>query len=109
MISCQLIAASGTAKSYYIEAVEAAKRGDFDEAENLMKDGKEAYLMGHSNHAKLIQMSAQEDFQIPLLLMHAEDQMMNCETMQQVAEQNIYLLQQNAMLTRALEKLHALS
>lgn len=97
MISCQLIAASGTAKSCYIEA------------ENLMKDGKEAYLMGHSNHAKLIQMSAQEDFQIPLLLMHAEDQMMNCETMQQVAEQNIYLLQQNAMLTRALEKLHALS
>ncbi|MEY8309018.1 PTS lactose/cellobiose transporter subunit IIA [Erysipelotrichaceae bacterium 51-3] len=101
LISCQLIAASGTAKSCYIEAIEAAKTGDFEQAEDLIKEGSEAFLQGHSAHASLIQMSAQQDFNVPLLLVHAEDQMMNCEMMKIFAEQNIYLLKENQQLKSA--------
>lgn len=89
MISCQIIAASGGAKSSYIEAIGLAKKGKFDEAEQMIKEGGEIYLQGHEAHVDLLQISAEEKLEIPLLLMHAEDQMMNCETMKIVAEELI--------------------
>lgn len=103
VISCQLIAASGGAKSSYIEAIEAAKEHDFEKAQALIKEGDEIYLQGHSAHAKLIQMSANEQLDIPLLLIHAEDQMMNCELMKIFAEQMIYLIQENFALKEKVE------
>ena len=36
----QIIAAVGTARSSYIEAIQKAKEGDFEEAERLVKEGK---------------------------------------------------------------------
>ena len=98
MISCQIIAASGGAKSSYIEAIELAKEDDFDGALAKIKEGDEVYQQGHEAHAKLIQMSAQGKLEIPLLLMHAEDQMMNCETMKIFAQEMIYVLKQNFSL-----------
>lgn len=90
MISCQLIAASGGAKSSYIEAIALAKEGKFDKAEEMMQEGKETYIQGHKAHFKLLEMSAQGKLEIPLLLIHAEDQMMNCETMQILANEMIH-------------------
>lgn len=98
LISCQLIAASGGAKSNYIEAIECAKNGDFSQAKVLIEEGDKIYLQGHEAHAKLIQLSANEKIEIPLLLIHAEDQMMNCELMKIFAEQTIYLIKENAEL-----------
>lgn len=89
MISCRIIAASGGAKSSYIEAMGLAKKGKFEEAEQMIKEGAEIYLQGHEAHADLLQISAEGKLEIPLLLMHAEDQMMNCETMKIVAEEII--------------------
>lgn len=90
MISCQIIAAAGGAKSSYIEAVQLAGEGNFEEAHASMKEGSEVYLAGHDAHAKLLAMSANGELEnIPLLLMHAEDQMMNCETIKLMAEQLI--------------------
>lgn len=98
VISCQLIAASGTAKSNYIEAIEYGKKGDFEKAEELIKEGDKIYLQGHESHAKLIQLSTNEQIDIPLLLIHAEDQMMNCETMKIFAVETLYLLKENKKL-----------
>lgn len=89
IISCQIIAASGGAKSNYVEAIELAKKGKLEEAENLIQEGSKIYLQGHEAHAKLLQLSAEGNLEIPLLLMHAEDQMMNCETMKIVATEMI--------------------
>lgn len=89
MISCQIIASSGGAKSNYIEAITLAKEGEFQKAEDMIKEGTIIYQKGHTAHAKLIQMSASGNLEIPLLLMHAEDQMMNCETMKIFAEEMI--------------------
>ncbi|WP_295764918.1 PTS lactose/cellobiose transporter subunit IIA [uncultured Holdemanella sp.] len=104
VISCQIIAASGGAKSSYIEAIELAKQNDFDGANERIKEGDQVYQQGHAAHAKLIQMSAQGKLEIPLLLMHAEDQMMNCETMKIFAQEMIYLLKQNFDLKNKIEK-----
>lgn len=89
MISCQLIAAAGGAKSSYIEAIEASKNGQFEEADRLMKEGAQIYVSGHDAHLKLLQMSAEGELNLSLLLIHAEDQMMSCETIKILAEQMI--------------------
>ena len=89
VISCQIIAASGGAKSSYIEAIELAKQNDFDGANERIKEGDQVYQQGHAAHAKLIQMSAQGKLEIPLLLMHAEDQMMSAETIKFLVEEMI--------------------
>jgi len=94
LISFQIIAAVGTARSMYIEAIQAAKKGNFDEADQLIKDGAEVFLDGHKAHASLIQKEASgEKLEFSLLLMHAEDQLMNAETTKIMAIEIIELYQ----------------
>ena len=81
MTCFEIISYVGTAKSCYINAVEAAKKGDFDGAADLMKQGDEAYNGGHDVHMKLLQADAAGEREpvAPLILLHAEDQMAGTE------------------------------
>ena len=76
----------------YIEAIQEAKKGNFEAAENLMKEGAAVYLDGHKAHSSLIQKEASgEQITFSLLLMHAEDQLMNAETTKIMAQEIIEL------------------
>lgn len=80
LISFQIISAVGTARSMYIEAIEEAKEGNIDKARELIDEGIKVFNEGHSAHAGLIQKEAQGNpIQMPLLLTHAEDQLMSAE------------------------------
>lgn len=105
IISCQIIAASGGAKSNYVEAIGLAKEKKFDDARRLIKEGAKIYLEGHEAHVKLLQLSAAGELEIPLLIMHAEDQMMNCETMKIVAEEMIEQYEQMEKLSQEIQSL----
>lgn len=86
LICFQIISEVGSARSYYMEAIEAAKEEQYDEAENFMKLGDEAFIIGHQAHARLIQMEANDKlFGFKLLLVHAEDQLMSAETFKLMA------------------------
>ncbi len=88
--SFQIIAAVGMARSSYIEAVAAAKTGDFDKAEELMKAGDEQFLKGHDAHTELIQREAGGDpVNMTLIITHAEDQLMSAESFKIVATELI--------------------
>lgn len=92
MICFQIIASSGGAKTAYIQAIEEAKNGNFDKADELMKQGEEFMNQGHEPHARLIQQEASGDqTPVSLLLMHAEDQMMGAEQFKELARQMIDL------------------
>lgn len=79
-LSFEIIAAVGTARSDYIEAIQEAKAGHFDEAHRLVDAGAEEYLKGHHAHLNLIQQEAAgERTDMCLLLTHAEDQLMSAE------------------------------
>jgi PTS system cellobiose-specific IIA component len=94
LISFQIISTVGTAKSMYMEAIQAAKAGDFKKANQLIVDGTEIFLEGHKAHAGLIQKEANgENVQFSLLLMHAEDQLMTTEMFKLVAVEFIELYQ----------------
>lgn len=80
-ISFEIISAAGTARSLYIESIQSAKKGLFEEAEKQMEEGKELFIQGHHIHAQLIQKEAAgESTTAALLLIHAEDQLMSAET-----------------------------
>ena len=78
----EIIAAVGAAKSSYINAVEAARQGRYEDAEQLVESGNTAYLQGHEAHLNLLQKSAADDESVDmsLILVHAEDQMATAET-----------------------------
>jgi len=89
-ICFNMISHVGTARSSYIEAVQKAKEGDYDGAEACIAAGQEEYLKGHNAHFELIAGEAGGDhINVPLLLVHAEDQMMSAEAFHIMAQEMI--------------------
>jgi len=92
LICFEMIATNGSARSYFLEALEAAKRRDFIEADKLMEEGDKMLVEGHHAHGRLLEQEAGEDkVKVDLLLVHAEDQMMSAETFKIMASQFIDL------------------
>jgi PTS system cellobiose-specific IIA component len=91
-IAFQIISSVGMAKSTVMEALFAAKKGDFQEAEHKLKEAKEYFVDGHHAHASLIQKEAQGDeVKLSLIFMHAEDQLMTTETISLLVKEMIYM------------------
>ena len=92
LIAFNIIATVGTARSSYINAIDEAAEGNFEKAEELIKEGQEAFTQGHDAHAQLLVMTAQgEAVTMDLLLTHAEDQLMSAEAFGILAERFVTL------------------
>ena len=94
MLCFQVITYVGTARTHFINAIQSAKSGNFEEAQKLMKEGDEAFAQGHNGHADLLTMDANGELTGGLmLLMHAEDQLMSAENFSILAKEFIELYQ----------------
>lgn len=92
MTCFEIISAVGSARSCYVEAIQAAKKGDFDKSEKLMQEGKKLFQDGHKFHKVLIESEASgEKLETGLLLVHSEDQMMSAEVLEITAREIIEL------------------
>lgn len=92
LVAFNIIASVGTARSCYITAIDEAAAGNFDEAEALVKEGKEAFNGGHAAHHELLtKMANGEEIVMTLLMTHAEDQLMSAEAFGILAEKFIAL------------------
>lgn len=90
MACFQLITFVGTARSCFINAIQCAKEGKFKEAEELIKQGDEAFVQGHNGHADLLTKEANGELsETGLILIHAEDQLMSAEGFRIIAEEFI--------------------
>lgn len=90
IISFQIINHVGTARDKFIEAISASKRGDFDKAEALLKEGEQQFVKGHKAHTELIQKDvADGSVMMNLLLTHAQDQLMSAEAFKIIATEFI--------------------
>ena len=90
MICFQIISNVGGARSSYIEAIQKAKKGDFDGAKECMESGQSQFLTGHEAHFELLQREAKgEAVGGSLILVHAEDQLMSAEGFKIIAEEMI--------------------
>lgn len=100
----QIISAVGMARSSYIEAIQAAKKGNFDEAHRMIAEGEQSFIQGHGAHAEMIQQEASGNKVEPcLLLIHAEDQLMSAEAFKIIAEEMIQSYQRIVSLEAKLK------
>lgn len=96
-MALEIITNVGTARSMYVEAVEAAKTGNFEEAHNLVAEGEKIFVNGHHAHADLVNAKiGVEELQYMFLVMHAEDQLMSAETLKIVCDELIDMLEAKA-------------
>ena len=80
-VAFQIIGNTGAAKSMYIEAVSIAKTGDITGARTLVEDAQEMYNEAHKFHFEIIQKETNgEQLPFSIIFMHAEDQLLNTET-----------------------------
>lgn len=90
LIYFQIISSVGTARSIFIEAIQQAKAGDYDEAKASMEEGIKYFIEGHKTHTKLLQKEARnEKVEFSLLLVHAEDQLMSADAFKILATEFI--------------------
>lgn len=86
MIAFEIISNVGMGKSLAIEAIREARKGNYEEANKKIEEGKEYLIQGHHAHASLIQKEAAgEKLEFSLMIMHAEDQLISAETIKDLA------------------------
>lgn len=80
-VAMEIISYAGTAKSKYILAYEALKKGNIEESNEELKQAEENYIRAHKAHSKTLFEEVESKIpQVSLLLVHAEDQLMSVET-----------------------------
>ena len=105
-ISKQLIAAAGDAKGCAFEALQEANDGNFDKAEELLNQATEATLPVHKQQMELITATAQgETVPIDVLLVHAQDHLMNSELAQDLIRELLVLYKRVDALEKEVKEL----
>ena len=104
-VACfQIITYMSTSRTHFINAIQRAKEGKYDEATELIEEGEKAFELGHDAHADLLAMDMNGEIINEsdetnkfsssggsMLLMHAEDQLMSAESFRILAEEFIEL------------------
>lgn len=93
MLVMNLVVGSGNARSTAIEALRAAKNGDFAQADALMKEADAAILSAHNMQTEMIQDELNGRSQeMTLLMVHAQDHLMNALTVMDLTRELIDIL-----------------
>ncbi len=88
----QIISCSGEAKSFSMEAIQYAKKGDMEKAASCIGEADEKLIKAHQEQTKLIQSEAAgQKMPLSLLLIHAQDHLMNAITVKDMAQEFIDL------------------
>ncbi|MGL4849182.1 MAG: PTS lactose/cellobiose transporter subunit IIA [Clostridium sp.] len=91
-ITLNLIMHSGEARSYSMEAIEAAKTGKGKLAKKLLQKSNERIGYAHLSQSTLMQKETSElDSRVSLLLVHAEDHLMTSMTLRDLANELVDL------------------
>ncbi|MGO4961671.1 PTS lactose/cellobiose transporter subunit IIA [Jeotgalibaca porci] len=86
----QLIMHGGDAKGKAIEAIEAAKAGDFESANNKLKESEQALVEAHHSQTGLLTQEASgEAVEVSLLMIHGQDHLMTAIAFKDLAKEII--------------------
>jgi cellobiose PTS system EIIA component len=94
-LSFQLILHSGNARSLAMEAIYAAKDKNFDEANEKLNESEKELNEAHHFQTQLIHAEAGgESFDIPIILVHAQDHLMTAMTLKDLARELVEIRQE---------------
>lgn len=88
----EIISHGGDARGYAYDALREAKKGNYSNAELLLKKSEEELNLAHNTQTKLIQAEINgQDLKMSLLMVHAQDQLMTAISEKNLIEQMIDL------------------
>lgn len=91
-ISFQLIGYAGDAFSSFYNAVESAKKGEFEKAEAFLKEGEQQLTKAHQSQTELLVAEANGDeMEFSVILVHAQDHLMMTIMYERIAKEFIEL------------------
>lgn len=100
-ISFEIISYAGDAFSYFFQAVDRAKEGKAEEAEELMKKGDEQMVNAHRAQTSLLTAEATgKKLEYSIIMVHAQDHLMTTLMYERVAKEFISLYNEKADLKR---------
>lgn len=93
VVICTIIANAGESKSCSLAAIEAAREGDFEEADRMLQESERTFLLAHEAHVQILTKEAGEEA-VPMsfLLVHAANHLSNAEIAKDMAEQLVAIL-----------------
>ncbi|KOS67910.1 PTS mannose transporter subunit IIA [Lysinibacillus contaminans] len=87
-----LIVHSGNTKSECMEAIQLAKKGEIEEARRKIELANESLTAAHHSQTGLLTQEARgEKVEVSMLLIHAQDHLMNAITFRDLAKEMIDL------------------
>jgi PTS system cellobiose-specific IIA component len=91
-VAMMLIMNSGSARSFAMEAITAAKQNDFEQAEGLLAESEGSLAAAHKTQTELIQSEARgEKAELSVLLIHAQDHLMTSILAKDMAKEIVHL------------------
>lgn len=89
----ELIVNGGDARGKALNAVAAAAEGQFSQAEKLMEECMLSLNQAHNIQTELIQaeLNGDDSVSVTLMMVHAQDHLMNAITVKDLAEHIIHL------------------
>lgn len=93
MVIMKLVVSSGNARSTAIEALRAARDENFEYADKLMNEADQMILQSHEVQTEMIQNELNgEKMEVGLLMVHAQDHLMNAMTVMDLCKEMIEIL-----------------
>lgn len=90
----EIIVNAGQSRSLCFEALHAARQGNIDEAKSLLREADGYARQAHKMQTKLIEQDAGEARQpMTLIMVHAQDHLMNYLLARELSEEIIHLYQ----------------
>lgn len=89
-----IIMHGGNARSYAMQALQEARERNFDTANKLLEEASNELNLAHQIQTDLIQAEVRgEPVEVSLLMVHAQDHLMNAMTVRDLAQEIIGLHQ----------------
>lgn len=98
----EIIANGGDAKALSYEAISEAEKGNYDQAEELLKEADASLKVAHNTQTKIITDEVNgKHIDVSVLFVHAQDHLMTAMEVRTLAERFIFL---NKKIDQLIEK-----
>lgn len=95
----EIIANGGDARTKAIQAIQSAKNGDYEHAREALKGCKQSLNKAHVVQTEMIQKEIRgEGGKTSLLMVHAQDHLMNAITVKDLAIELVDILEKGALV-----------
>lgn len=105
MASFEIIAAAGDAFSNFYQAVEEARKFNFETAEELVEAGQKSLNAAHNAQTEMLTAEARgDDMELGVILIHGQDHLMTAILYERIAKQLIEICREMKNLQDKLDE-----